>query len=220
MRAIVTVFVVFFGVAYSQFCCDQRKSSPSPMPNSVPVQAEDANEHEEAKEMAGPKTDWKQLRIQRHEIKSIKIDIHGKERPNKVIFRRTPVQIVTVDPIDFTIAEVGLGGTYALRFGFSDDVVGGSGGTGMRWGLIEIERNKGPSIIISATPDGFGVGSKGADFNNVFHSLILAKLIDDLYFQKTGERLPTEVFQSLSGEKWIKSSQIVYANIRARASKK
>lgn len=86
----------------------------------------------------------------------------------------------------------------------------GATGATQRLGSLEIERRNGEIIHIGINTFGFSMGEEPANFDNTFFSGFLSELIDDACFTNSGQHLPEEWKETLSGLTEVMESKRAY----------
>lgn len=129
-----------------------------------------------------------------------------RERKPQILAMEATVE----DDIRSVFLEHALSGSMRLAYAaFDDRFWGRMEDVAIVVGDIVIHTSKG-KIRVTVTDCGFVLESSKPRWDHRFVSWGLTKVLDDLYFEKTREHLPDEVFQAWSGESQVVGQKELY----------
>lgn len=144
-------------------------------------------------------------------------DSYGANRPRGDGVRRSPEKPIIIElPEDLRekVKHAFDLGTRPLCYAKSIHIHGAIGSNQLL-GKLEIEQGNGQVTVIGMQTYGFTLGDGYGDFDNTFFSGFLAELIDDACFANSGQHLPEEFKEKLSGLTEVMDSKRAYRRLTA-----
>lgn len=106
-----------------------------------------------------------------------------------------------------------------LTVGVSSDPKDGAGSGWNTIGKLILSTTRKEDIVIDITNAGFSLVEESGDIQTFFYSWGVAQHLDDLLFAARKQHLPLEIFESFSGEHYIRGSKENYFMMQAQKKK-